>query len=449
MAIPTPNSQIREPNSHGSGLSLIVICALLIAGLSGIVLLASEPLSATGIMAFIALAVSLAGIGKLTSTMYTQSKRVLQFEDTIEAITDIYWQWDLKTGAFEYSGKMAELLGYDDRKPTDGFWKEIIHPVDRPLQKYQLLRHLADETVPYYCEYRFLDGDQEYQWFAGRGKVVSRDEDNQPILMVGSIEHIQPRKDMEQTLIHSHKMEALGQLTGGIAHDFNNILGTVLGYAELSLDSGSPAKMQEYASHIHAAGSRARNVVRQLLDFSRKSKGDEITVDLIGEVETALVMVRSTLPSAIEINTQMPDEPVFSTLDPNQLQRVLLNLCINARDAMENKGTLGLELRTEHSRGLCTSCQKDFAGHFQVLTVTDTGAGLDQRIQSRLFEPFFTTKPFGEGTGMGLSVVHGLIHECGGHIVVNSEPGVGTRVALYLPFSAAPIEPAVANVAQG
>lgn len=415
-----------------------MIGTLLVAALTGVVLLASEPMSVTAIVAFLFLVTSLLGLSRFISVLNAQNKRVLQFEDTIEAITDIYWQWDLKTGAFEYSGKMAELLGYDDRKPTDGFWKEIIHPVDRPLQKYQLLRHLADETVPYYCEYRFLDGNQEYQWFAGRGKVVSRDEDNQPILMVGSIEHIQPRKDMEQTLIHSHKMEALGQLTGGIAHDFNNILGTVLGYAELSMDSGSPEKMQEYAGHIHAAGSRARNVVRQLLDFSRKSKGDEVTVDLIGEIETALVMVRSTLPSAIEVKADLPDEPAYTTLDPNQLQRVLLNLCINARDAMENRGTLGLELTTEHASELCTSCQNEFAGHYQVLTVSDTGAGLDQQIQSRLFEPFFTTKPFGEGTGMGLSVVHGLIHDCDGHIVIRSEPGAGTRVSLYLPVSAAP-----------
>ena len=427
-----------------------MIAAIITIAASAGLLLTTDAMSPLGIMSFVTLFSALYALSRFTALLHEQSKQVLTFEDTIDAITDIYWQWDLKSGAFEYSGKMAELLGYDDRKPTDGFWKEIIHPVDRPLQKYQLLRHLADETIPYYCEYRFLDCNQEYQWFAGRGKVVRRDEDHQPELMVGSIEHIQPRKDMEQSLIHAHKMEALGQLTGGIAHDFNNILGTVLGYAELSLETGSPNKMQEYAGHIHAAGSRARNVVRQLLDFSRNSKGHEVVVDLIQEIDAALLMVRSTLPSAIEIRQKLPDNACYTTLDPNQLQRVLLNLCINARDAMSNKGVLGMALGTEHATGLCASCHEEFAGYYQILTVSDTGSGLDSHLQSRLFEPFFTTKAFGEGTGMGLSVVHGIVHECGGHITIESKPGVGTSFRLYLPVSNAVKEEAILpNAAQG
>lgn len=431
------NSHIHVPGA-GSPIrpSLIMLLCLGVCGASGLLLFVSDAGSGMAWLGFGLLIISLAALVRFTFILYQQSSRVLQFEDTIEAITDIYWQWDLKTGAFQYSGKMAELLGYDDRKPTDGFWKEVIHPLDRPLQKYQLLRHLADEAIPYYCEYRFLDCNQQYQWFAGRGKVVRRDKDQQPVLMVGSLEHIQPRKDMEQSLIHSHKMEALGQLTGGIAHDFNNIMGTVLGYAELSIDASSPAKMQEYARHIHAAGSRARNVVRQLLDFSRRSQGIETTVDLCAEVATALVMVRSTLPSTIEIKEKIDEAPHFVTLDSNQLQRVLLNLCINARDAMNQKGTLTISLERVHKDDNCTSCQQGFEGDYHALTVGDTGQGLDQGMQARLFEPFFTTKPFGEGTGMGLSVVHGIVHEFGGHIVVNSAPGAGTQFSIYLPVTA-------------
>ncbi len=440
------NSQIHVPGA-GSPIrpSLVMLLCLGVCAASGLVMLLSDAGEVIAWIAFSLLVLSLAALVRFTAILYQQSHRVLQFEETIEAITDIYWQWDLKTGAFEYSGKMAELLGYDDRKPTDGFWKEIIHPLDRPLQKYQLLRHLADEAIPYYCEYRFLDCNQEYQWFAGRGKVVRRDKDQQPILMVGSIEHIQPRKDMEQSLIHSHKMEALGQLTGGIAHDFNNIMGTVLGYAELSIDASSPAKMQEYARHIHAAGSRARNVVRQLLDFSRRSQGEETTVDLREEIETALVMIRSTLPSTIEIKHQLEDAPHYVTLDSNQLQRVLLNLCINARDAMNQKGTLTLSLARTDAQEYCASCQQKFSGEYHVLAVGDSGQGLDRQMQDRLFEPFFTTKPFGEGTGMGLSVVHGIVHEFGGHIIVDSEPGFGTKFSIFLPVSEA--ETGTANIA--
>lgn len=432
--MPNSNTPIRVPGTYAAlKPSLVMSLCLVLSGASGMVLLFSDANSKVALGSFFLLVVCLGALTWFTYLMYEQSERVLQFEDTIAAITDIYWQWDLKSGAFEYSGRMAELLGYDDRKPTDGFWKEIIHPVDRPMQKYQLLRHLADESVPYYCEYRFLDCNQRYQWFAGRGKVVRRDQDHQPILMVGSIEHIQPRKDMEQTLIQSHKMEALGQLTGGIAHDFNNILGTVLGFAELSLEVRDAEKAREYAGHIHAAGTRARDVVRQLLDFSRRSKGDEETINLIDEIESAMVIIRSTLPSAITIEEQFTGPARFAHLDPTQLQRMLLNLSINARDAMDGQGTMNISLEPVARLGHCASCEKDFSGRYLMLSVTDTGHGFDLDAQSRLFEPFFTTKPFGEGTGMGLSVVHGMVHEFGGHIEVESHPGKGTRFCLYIP----------------
>lgn len=385
-------------------------------------------------MAVCVLIVCLALLLKLCDSLLELNSDVLHFEETLEAITDIYWLWDLQTGEFQYNGIMSELLGYDDRKPSDAFWKEIIHPVDRPLQKYHLLRHLKDETIPYYCEYRFLDRNQEYQWFAGRGKVVRRDQRQRPLLMIGSVEHIQPRKDMEQNLIHAHKMEALGQLTGGIAHDFNNILATVLGYAELSVDSNSPAKMQEYAEQIHAAGSRARNVVRQLLDFSRNSKGETTAVDLKQEIEGSLLMIRSTMPASVEIKNQWTDAPCFSALDPNQLQRVLLNLCINARDAMSGTGQMTITLAAENiEQQICASCQQEFAGAHNRLTVSDTGSGIQDHLKNKLFEPFFTTKPFGEGTGMGLSVVHGIVHECSGHIAISSQTEAGTEVSLYFP----------------
>jgi len=412
---------------------ILAIIAILAIG-SGLVLLVDSIVSITSLVAFCLLVVCLGVLVKLCDTLLKQKNEALRFEETLDALTDIYWQWDLETGEFQYNGIMSELLGYEDRKPSDAFWKEIIHPVDRPLQKYHLLRHLKDETVPYYCEYRFLDRHQEYQWFAGRGKVVRRDQQHRPLLMIGSVEHIQPRKDMEQNLIHAHKMEALGQLTGGIAHDFNNILGTVLGYAELSVDSNSPAKMQEYAEQIYLAGSRARNVVRQLLDFSRNSKGETDAVDLKQEIEDSILMVRSTMPSTVEIHSHWPEAPCMSVMDPNQLQRVLLNLCINARDAMSGTGQMTITLASNTiEQQVCASCQQEFSGNHNRLTVSDTGSGFQDHLKNKLFEPFFTTKPFGEGTGMGLSVVHGIVHECGGHISISSEAGTGTEVSLYFP----------------
>ncbi|MFT7244246.1 MAG: PAS domain S-box-containing protein [Candidatus Azotimanducaceae bacterium] len=411
---------------------ILMIIGILAIGSLG--LLMNSIVSATALVAFCVLIVCVGLLLKLCASLLEQNSDVLHFEETLEALTDIYWIWDLQTGEFQYNGIMSELLGYDDRKPSDAFWKEIIHPIDRSLQKYYLLRHLKDEAVPYYCEYRFLDRNQEYQWFAGRGKVVRRDQQQRPLFMIGSVEHIQPRKDMEQNLIHAHKMEALGQLTGGIAHDFNNILATVLGYAELSVDSDSPVKMQEYAEQIHVAGSRARNVVRQLLDFSRSSKGETIALDLKQEIEDSILMIRSTMPATIEIKSHWPDVPCLSILDPNQLQRVLLNLCINARDAMSGNGQMTISLTTQIiEQQVCASCQQEFTGAYNRLTVSDTGSGVQEHFKNKVFEPFFTTKPFGEGTGMGLSVVHGIVHECGGHIAISSEIDTGTEVSLYFP----------------
>ena len=252
--------------------------------------------------------------------------------------------------------------------------------------------------------------------------------------MVGSVEHIQHRKDLEQSLIHAHKMEALGQLTGGIAHDFNNILASVLGYTELAIESPKGHRVEHYLEQIHLGGSRARNIVRQLLDFSRTPKSETQVVKLKQETTEAIQMLRSTLPKTIEIIEDFPDYECFTRLDSNQLQRVLLNLCINARDAMNNRGVLKLSLITESiNQHTCASCQSSFTGQYHVLRVTDEGQGIDLQIQHKLFDPFFTTKEFGKGTGMGLSVVHGIVHDYNGHISIKSDPGTSTTVCLYFP----------------
>jgi signal transduction histidine kinase len=354
---------------------------------------------------------------------------------TLDALAEIYWDWDLQTSVFTYRGPLTSLLGYpDDTEPDPAFWKQVIHPVDRPMQKYHLLRHLGDESEPYYYEYRLRDHSDGYQWFAGRGKIVSRGTNGQALYMVGSLEHIQRRKDLEQNLVHAQKMEALGQLTGGIAHDFNNVLASIMGYTELALESPEDERVGFYLEQIHQAGSRAKNVVRQLLDFSRPSRSEIQVVNLQHEIKQAIQMLRSTIPATIEISQTFPDQNCPTRLDPDQLQRVLLNLCINARDAMNNKGHLAVQLKTQKSfNGICSSCQLSFEGNFHVIRIKDSGEGIPVDIHSKLFEPFFTTKDFGKGTGMGLSVVHGIVHESSGHIQITSESGAGTEFSLYLP----------------
>ncbi|MFT5209683.1 MAG: signal transduction histidine kinase [Flavobacterium sp.] len=365
-----------------------------------------------------------------------ESNKDLDHKDQLlEAIADVYWQWDLTTGVFTYNQKLLKMLSYPENADNGPrFWKEHTHPVDRPQQKYQLFRHLFDESIPYYSEYRIQNASGAYQWFAGRGKIILRDHTGKPLLMCGSLDCILERKDLEQSLIHAHKMDALGQLTGGIAHDFNNILASILGYTELGLDTNTDSKMAGYLEQIQLAGNRAKSVLKQLLDFSRHSKPENKVICLQTQIHELLKMVDSTFPSTIQINESFPPGDYYSRLDPNQLQRVLLNLCINARDAMSNKGELSLSLESQKSvKERCASCHGSIEGDFHILHITDTGTGIDPVVSDKLFEPFFTTKAFGEGTGMGLAVVRGVVHDYHGHIQISSGVGKGTDILLYFP----------------
>ena len=361
-------------------------------------------------------------------------QEIHKLEQTLGAIADTHWDWDLKSDAYDYHGSLASVLGYSEHPGDTAFWKEVIHPVDRPMHKYRLLRHLENEAVPFYSEYRLKNHDGHYRWFAARGQVVQRDSTGQATLMVGGLENIQQRKDLEKNLIHAHKMEAVGQLTGGIAHDFNNILASVLGYTELAQDTRNPTKISSYLEQIHQGGLRARNVVKQLLDFSRGARSETEIVNLEDELYNAIMMLRSTLPTSIEIIEDYASEACYTRLDPDQFQRVMLNLCINARDAMNGNGTLSIKLEKNFIREeQCVSCKGTIKGAYHSITVSDNGEGIPPENLERLFDPFYTTKEVGKGSGLGLSVVHGITHEFSGHLGINSNPGTGTRVSLYLP----------------
>ncbi|MBL4680869.1 MAG: response regulator [Pseudomonadales bacterium] len=411
--------------------SAIIACASVLVGT--ILIQSVQTLTALFLVCFLVLCCLLLTFER---NRLLQVKEDLKYKDfLLDAITDVYWEWNLQSGAFNYNTRLTEILEYDPKVNKDAkFWKEKIHPIDRPQQKYQLFRHIADESIPYYSEYRILNAAGVYKWFAGSGKVVLKDNGGKATLMCGRLDCIQERKDLEQSLIHAHKMEALGQLTGGIAHDFNNILASILGYTELALDSNHDRSMGRYLEQIQLAGRRAKNVLRQLLDFSRHSKAETKLVCLQTEIHETIKMLHSTFPSTVEINEQFPQGDFFSRLDPNQLQRVLLNLCINARDAMSGKGILNLwlESQTVHQKR-CASCHGIIEGDFHILHIDDNGEGINPRILDKLFEPFFTTKEFGEGTGMGLAVVHGVVHDYNGHINLTSKLGHGTNICLYFP----------------
>ncbi|MDX1412472.1 MAG: ATP-binding protein, partial [Nitrospirales bacterium] len=240
----------------------------------------------------------------------------------------------------------------------------------------------------------------------------------------------------EHQLRHRQKMEAIGTLAGGIAHDFNNILGAILGYSELAMAQVlHDPRLKSYLEEVLSAGHRARHLVRQILAFSRSSDEDREAVDLRQLITDVLRMVRAGFPASIEIRTLWDCKNAAVYADATQIQQVVMNLCANAEYAMRDHGGIleivlsDRKISEEESEGIL----KLQAGPYLQLTVRDTGVGIPSNELERIFDPFFTTKQAGEGTGLGLAVVHGIIHNHGGGISVSSTPGGGTAFTVLLP----------------
>jgi PAS domain S-box-containing protein len=245
------------------------------------------------------------------------------------------------------------------------------------------------------------------------------------------------RAQLEAQLRQAQRMEAIGHLTGGIAHDFNNLLASIMGFLVLASErqaAAGDAKLAGYLEQALLSSRRARDLIRQMLTFSRGQRASPRALALAGAVGESLKLLRSSLPSSLELASELERE-LAVMLDPVQLDQVLLNLAINARDAMAGVGRIEIAARAATLHDLCcASCRKGFAGDFAELSLADNGPGIPAAVLERMFEPFFTTKEVGRGAGMGLATVHGIVHEHDGHILVDTAPGKGTRFRILLPL---------------
>jgi nitrogen-specific signal transduction histidine kinase/CheY-like chemotaxis protein len=247
------------------------------------------------------------------------------------------------------------------------------------------------------------------------------------------------RAQLEAQLRQAQKMEAIGHLAGGIAHDFNNILTSIQGYAQLAAErpaAAADAKLSSHLDHLELACNRARELIQQMLVFSRGRRGTARALALAPVVRQAIRLLRSSLPATLEIVPEFAPDLPAALLDPVQAEQVLMNLCINAHDAMRGRGTVQVAVTQQAVHGvICSSCRGVVTGNFVELAVTDEGPGISAEVMDRMFEPFFSTKDTGRGTGMGLAIVHGIVHEHGGHILVESS-SAGARFRLLFPTAA-------------
>jgi signal transduction histidine kinase/CheY-like chemotaxis protein len=322
---------------------------------------------------------------------------------------------------------------------NDESFRECIHPDDRAA--FDRAWTAALGGAPYSdFEHRILV-DGKTRWVREQAEFTF-DTAGAPIEAIGTSQDITERKRLEEQLRQSQKMEAIGQLAGGVAHDFNNLLTAINGYADILVAGMAPDDQRRAdVEEIRKAGDRAAALTRQLLTFSRRQVRQPLVIDLNDVVAGIAPMLRRLVGEQIELRAPQGLDLGRVRADPSQIEQVLLNLVVNARDAMPAGGTLtietaNVELDDEYARTHALVVP----GPHVLLAVSDTGTGMDAATMEHLFEPFFTTKPAGEGTGLGLATVYGIVTGSGGHVVAYSEPGQGSAFKVYLPSVAATVE---------
>jgi two-component system, cell cycle sensor histidine kinase and response regulator CckA len=332
-------------------------------------------------------------------------------------------------GARELLGASAEEILADPQHAWLTMDRE-----DRAAMSEQFNR-ASTTLAPWSFDFRVLGPGDRIRWLRDIATAIPS-EDASRVVWNGVIVDITERKRLEEELLQSQKMDSLGRLAGGVAHDFNNLLTVIRGYADVltrELSDGDPR--QGEVREIRRAADRATTLTRQLLALSRRQVLVPREVDLNALVQEMEQMLRRVIGENITIDTVRGADTGWVRADPGQLEQVLLNLAVNARDAMPRGGTLTIETR----RAIIPPGREDAAtrgvppGDYVVFRVTDTGTGIDRETQAKIFEPFFTTKPLGEGTGLGLSTVYGIVQQSSGVITVESEPGAGTSFRIFLP----------------
>lgn len=374
-----------------------------------------------------------------------------KYRDLVENINDVIFAIDENRSIIYISPIIESVSGYSQSELIGRSFTDFIHDEDLPMITKQFHKIISGDVEP--SEYRIMTKSGEAHWVRSSSRPVYEGE--RLVGLRGVLTDITEKKRLEAQLIQAQKMESIGTLAGGIAHDFNNILSPIMIHSEMAMMELPPdSPVQFNVEQIFQAGQKAKDMVKQILAFSRKGKGELAAIKITPILQEILKMLRSTIPATIGIhqNFAVQSDTVFA--NPTQIHQIMLNLCTNAAYAMkEEGGALEVSLVQEDIDSQTAAKHIDLnPGPYLKLSVSDTGTGIDSETIQKIFEPYFTTKEPGEGTGMGLALIHGIVKSNGGAIAVESEQGKGTTFDVYLPrieTDLPPLEERSAQVPKG
>ncbi|MBX3607626.1 MAG: PAS domain-containing protein [Piscinibacter sp.] len=376
-----------------------------------------------------------------------------RYQLAVDGSNEGLWDWDMD-GDLLFLSPRAQLLvlaeaGEPMRPRREWLAGLVYHPDDIATVRRAIGAHLRGTTPHFSVEYRLRHHSGGWHWYRQRGVAV-RDARGHAYRMAGSMEDISTRKhaeaereQLERQLRQAQKLEAIGTLAGGIAHDFNNILSAILGYGELAQkDAPAGSAQRRHLDAALAAGARAKSLVERILAFSRSGVGERVPVHVQSVVAEALDAIGAALPAGVTLTRRLAAGDAGLHGDPTQIHQVVMNLCANAVQAMKSAGEIAVDLeRVTLDVPLVVATSTLPAGDYLRLEVRDSGSGIAPEVLERIFDPFFTTKQVGVGTGLGLSLVHGIVTDLGGGIAVRSRPGEGAAFTVYLPSQEAVAAP--------
>jgi PAS domain S-box-containing protein len=345
------------------------------------------------------------------------------------------WDWNLTTGEVYFSPEWKGQLGYAEGELPGTFaaWEQRLHPDDHAPTVAKVRAHVAHPTGRYEAEFRLRHRDGSWRWIRAIGQVRC-DEAGRPVRMLGSHQDITDAKRLESDLLRSQRIESIGTLAGGVAHDLNNILAPILLGSELLRDSVPDAGSGKVLDMVESCARRGADIVKQLLTFARGCDGQRIPLQPRHLLREVMTLLPGLVPKSCDINCDFPNDLWTVEGDATQFHQILVNLCVNARDAMPQGGRLKLSAANVQIDEAFASVQPGARpGPHLVVEVTDTGCGIPPEILPKIFDPFFSTKAVGRGTGLGLATVLTIARSHGGFVQVQSRLGQGTTFKVFLP----------------